>query len=92
MEQCARGTAKLTRAPENWHNSERVDFAQTVQRSLKRETNVTRSVECAVRVRFGSNKKQHTVANGCQFYVVRTVPKQFQTLVFSSSRLWCEKE
>ena len=33
-EQCARGTAKLTRAPENRHNSERVDFAQTVQRSL----------------------------------------------------------
>ena len=34
VEQCARGTAKLTRAPENRHNSERVDFAQTVQRSL----------------------------------------------------------
>ena len=83
MEQCARGTAKLTRSPENRHNSERVDFAQTVQRSLKRNRVFTRSVECTVRVRFGSNKKQHTVVNRCQFYVVRTVPKQFQTLVFS---------
>ena len=64
MEQYARKTATLTRAPENRHNSERVDFAQTVQRSLKSETNVTRSVECAVRVRFGSNKKQHTVVTG----------------------------
>ena len=35
MEQYARKTATLTRAPENRHNSERVDFAQTVQRSLK---------------------------------------------------------
>ena len=35
MEQYARKTATLTRAPENRHNNERVDFAQTVQRSLK---------------------------------------------------------
>ena len=44
MEQCARGTAKLTRSPENRHNSERVDFAQTVQRSLK-ETKQLREVK-----------------------------------------------
>ena len=44
MEQCARGTAKLTRSPENRHNCERVDFAQTVQRSLK-ETKQLREVK-----------------------------------------------
>ena len=44
MEQCARGTAKLTRSPENRHNCERFDFAQTVQRSLK-ETKQPREVK-----------------------------------------------
>ena len=49
MEQYARKTATLTRAPENRHNSERVDFAQTVQRSLK-ETKQSREVKSVQRV------------------------------------------